>query len=177
MKKLLVVVDYQNDFVTGTLGFDRAPALEDAICKKIEQYRGEGADVAFTFDTHGADYMQTQEGKNLPVAHCLRDSEGWSLYGRVAGYCTEQTPCFYKPVFGSFALAEFVKEREYDAIELCGLVSNICVLSNAVLVKAALPEAVVMVDARCTDCFDPQMNQKALDVMEGLQIQVVNRYD
>lgn len=175
MKELLVVVDYQNDFVSGSLGFEKAASLEDAICHKIEAYRSRGADVVFTFDTHDADYLNTQEGKCLPVVHCVRGTPGWQLCGRVAGYCGPDTVCFYKPVFGSRQLADYAGEQGYDAVELCGLVSNICVLSNAVLIKAALPETVVTVDAQCTSCADEAMNQKALDVMEGLQIQVINR--
>ena len=87
MSKLLVVVDYQNDFVNGSLGFPGAEALEEPICRKIEEYKARGDDVAFTFDTHGEDYLETQEGKNLPVTHCVRGMPGWELYGRVADYC------------------------------------------------------------------------------------------
>ncbi|WP_455766663.1 cysteine hydrolase family protein [Anaerotruncus colihominis] len=86
MKELLVVVDYQNDFVSGSLGFEKAASLEDTICHKIEAYRSRGADVVFTFDTHDADYLDTQEGKCLPVVHCVRGTPGWQLCGRVAGY-------------------------------------------------------------------------------------------
>ena len=111
----------------------------------------------------------------MPVVHCVRGTPGWQLCGRVAGYCGPDTVCFYKPVFGSRQLADYAGEQGYDAVELCWLVSNICVLSNAVLIKAALPETVVTVDAQCTSCADEAMNQKALDVMEGLQIQVINR--
>ena len=175
MKKLLLVVDYQNDFVNGSLGFAGAEKLEGPICDKIEAYRAEGADVAFTFDTHGEDYLDTQEGKKLPVVHCLRGSEGWNLYGRVAGYCTPGSICFHKPAFGSMAMAYYVKTQQYDLVELCGLVSNICVLSNAILVKAALPACEVVVDARCTACADPAMNEKALDVLEGVQVKVIGR--
>lgn len=175
MKKLLVVVDYQVDFVSGSLGFEGAKALEEPICRKIEAYTAQGAEVAFTFDTHGDNYGETQEGRLLPVAHCVRGGDGWQLYGRVAGYCNPTTPCFHKPAFGSMALAYYAKTQRYDEIELCGLVSNICVLSNAVLVKAALPECVVTVDAGCTACADAALNEKALDVMAGLQVNVINR--
>ena len=175
MKKLLVVVDYQKDFVDGSLGFPRAAALENAICSKIEEYRAEGAEVVFTFDTHGTDYLRTQEGRNLPVEHCLKGSDGWELYGKVAGYRLPGDRVFEKPAFGSMELAEYIRAGSYDEVELCGLVSNICVLSNAILAKAALPEAVVMVDAACTDCMDPQMNQKTMDILEGVQVKVINR--
>ena len=175
MKKLLLVVDYQKDFVDGSLGFSGAEQLEGPICEKIEACRAQGAEVAFTFDTHKENYLETQEGRLLPVPHCILGTPGWELYGRVADYCTPGTPCFHKPAFGSMALAYYVKTQGYEEVELCGLVSNICVLSNAVLVKAARPECRVVVDARCTACADPAMQQKALDVMEGLQIQVIGR--
>lgn len=175
MKKLLVVVDYQVDFVCGSLGFPKAKELEEPICQKIESYKNRGDRVVFTFDTHGKDYLTTQEGKRLPVAHCEKGTGGWKLYGRVAEYCGPDSVRFDKPAFGSAALAEYAKAEGYDAVELCGLVSNICVISNAVLIKAALPEATVTVDAGCTACFDPVMHEKALDVMEGLQIEVINR--
>ena len=175
MSKLLVVVDYQNDFVNGSLGFPGAEALEEPICRKIEEYKARGDDVAFTFDTHGEDYLETQEGKNLPVTHCVRGMPGWELYGRVADYCDALTPCFHKPAFGSMALAYYAKTQGYEEVELCGLVSNICVISNAVLVKAALPEARVSVDARCTACADPAMNESAPAVLGGPPVAVTTR--
>lgn len=175
MKKLLLVVDFQKDFVDGALGFPTAHLLEEPICEKLRGYIEEGADVAFTFDTHGEDYGETQEGRRLPIPHCIKGSDGWQLYGRTAAFCTEHIPCFEKPSFGSAELMAFVRQGGYDTVELCGLVSNICILSNAVLVKAALPEARIFVDAGCTDSFDPVLHEKALDVMEGLQIDVINR--
>lgn len=175
MKKLLVVVDYQKDFVDGALGFPGAEKLEGPICEKIERYNKNGWDVAFTYDTHGADYLKTQEGRKLPVPHCVKGSDGWRLYGRVEQYRTQTTPCFEKPAFGSMELAGYAAEQGYEEVELCGLVSSICVISNAVLVKAALPEARVTVDARCTGGGDRALHEKALDVMSGLQIEVVNR--
>lgn len=174
MKKILVVVDYQNDFVSGSLGFPGAVALEDRIAEKIEQYRGQGGEVAFTYDTHEKNYMETQEGQNLPVPHCLRGTPGWELYGKINALRTETDLCFEKNTFGSLTLAEYLKKGGYGLVELCGVVSNICVISNAVLAKAALPEAKIVVDASCTAGGDSSMNQKALDVMSGLQIQILN---
>ena len=173
MKKLLIVVDYQKDFVDGALGFPGAEKLAGPIQNKIEVYRAAGDEVVFTFDTHGPDYLQTQEGKNLPVSHCLEGSEGWGLYPPLT--VAEGEKVFRKPTFGSADLFDYLRSNAYESIELVGLVSSICVISNAVLVKAALPEARVSVDARCTACADPAMNEKALDVMEGLQVAVTNR--
>lgn len=175
MKILLIVVDFQNDFVDGALGFPAAEALDQPICAKIRAYQEENAEVVFTFDTHEADYLTTQEGQKLPVEHCIKGSKGWQLYGKTATFCTQQTRCFEKPTFASSDLMRFVAEGGYQQVELCGLVSNICILSNAVLVKAALPEARIIVDARCTDSFDAVLHQKALDVLEGIQVSVINR--
>ncbi len=175
MKKLLIVVDYQKDFVSGSLGFHGAKALEDAICKKIEDYLANGQDILFTFDTHGEDYLQTQEGRNLPVAHCLQGTEGWKLYGKAAAYQKDAVACLNKCTFGSVELADYLREHSYDAVELAGVVSNICVISNAVIAKAALPQAEILIDARCTASNDPSLHEKALDVMEGLQMKIINR--
>ena len=173
MKKLLIVVDYQNDFVSGSLGFPKAAELEAAIASKILQYRESGGDVAFTFDTHGEDYLSTQEGKNLPVTHCVRGTGGWELYGRIAGLMKEGDRRFLKPAFGSGELFDYLRSSDYESIELAGVVSNICVISNAVLAKTALPEAVVTVDSACVASNDESLNEAALKVMAGLQIVIL----
>ena len=173
MNKLLIVVDYQNDFVCGALGFEQAVAIEDAIAEKIALYRQSGDEVAFTFDTHEQGYLETQEGKNLPVVHCLHGSDGWQLYGRVAALMQPGDKCFFKPSFGSGELFDYLRGKKYRSVELCGVVSNICVISNAVLVKTALPETPVIVDARCVAGNDSGLNDAALRVMESLQIEVI----
>ena len=175
MKRLLIVVDYQRDFVEGALGFPGAEALDGPIADRIAAYRAAGDDVAFTLDTHGPDYPATEEGQWLPAAHCLRGSPGWSLYGRTGEARRPEDPVFEKETFPSLALGEWLRERDYGQVELCGLVSHICVLSNAVMVKAALPNAHITVDARLTASYDPALHQKALDVLEGNQIAVLHR--
>lgn len=175
MKKCLIVVDYQNDFVSGSLGFPEAVALEKYIVQKIEQYRASGDDVVFTLDTHFADYADTQEGRNLPVAHCLKDTAGHTLYGRVEKLLRESDQRFLKNTFGSDALYEYLKTEPFKSIELAGVVSNICVISNAVLAKTAQPETPMSVDARCTASNDAALNKAALEVMESLQIRILNR--
>lgn len=174
MKKCLIVIDYQNDFVDGSLGFDGAVSIEGALCQKIEQYLEEGADVLFTFDTHDRAYLQTREGRDLPVAHCIRDTDGWGLYGRVSAYLEKAAACFEKNTFGSLELAEYLKKQGYEQIELAGVVTNICVLSNAVLAKAALPEAEIIIDAACTAGPDAALCGKTLDVLKGLYMRVIN---
>ena len=173
MKKLLVVVDYQNDFVNGSLGFPGAEALEETICEKIRAYQKAGNDVVCTLDTHGEDYSETQEGHKLPIPHCLRGTQGWELYGKTAELLKDCRK-FEKPVFGSAGLFEFLRETPYSSIELCGLVSNICVVSNAVLARTAQPEAEIVVDAACTASNDPALNEAVLRVLEGLQVTVLH---
>ncbi len=185
MKRLLIVVDYQNDFVDGALGFPGAEKLEAPIAAKIAEYRANSDEVVFTLDTHGADYLSTQEGANLPVAHCVEGTTGHKLYGAVANSVMAGDAVFAKPAFGSAELFEWLRSAQqaadgagapaFASIELVGLVSNICVISNAVLAKTACPEIPVIVDAACTASFDNKLNSAALDVMEGLQIKVVNR--
>lgn len=171
MKKLLVVVDFQNDFVDGALGFAGAEKLDAVIADKVRAYQAAGDVVVATYDTHDADYADTQEGRKLPVPHCIKGEPGWQLYGEVGGLLAG-TPAFEKPTFGSAALFDYLRENQFDVIELCGLVSNICVISNAVLAKAACPEAEIVVDAAATASFDPALHEAALAVMAGLQITV-----
>lgn len=175
MRRALIVVDYQKDFVNGSLGFPEVETLDEAIAAKIQEYRSSGGDIIVTLDTHAEDYLKTQEGKNLPVVHCVRGTDGWKLFGETAKQIQQTDRVFEKETFGSLALAEYLKERGYEQIELAGVVSNICVISNAVLAKAALPNAQITVDAACTASNDDVMNEKALDVMEGIQIKVINR--
>ena len=174
MKKCLIVVDYQNDFVSGSLGFPEAVELEQHIVEKIEQYRSNGGEVIFTFDTHEKNYMETQEGRNLPIPHCLQDTDGHKLYGKVSEMIMKTDKRFYKNTFGSDELYMYLKAEVFESIELIGLVSNICVISNAILAKTAQPETPIIVDAVCTASNDSRLNQAALDVMGSLQIQIIN---
>lgn len=175
MKKLLIVIDYQNDFVTGSLGFPKAAALEQRIAAKIQQYRARGDEIVFTLDTHNDRYLDTQEGHCLPVAHCLEGTDGWKLFGSVAGLRIGDDHCFIKHSFGSPDLFRYLCTKTYESIELVGVVSNICVISNAILAKTALPEVPVIVDAACVASNDDCLNKEALHVMESLQIHVTGR--
>lgn len=185
MKRLLIVVDYQNDFVDGALGFSGAEKLDEPIARKIKEYHDAEDLVMFTFDTHHKDYLETQEGRLLPIPHCIEFTEGHRLYGKVAACVGDTDELFYKPTFGSTALFERLAEAQriadevhvqpFASIELVGLVSNMCVLSNAVIARSACPDVPIIVDAACTAAPDPDMNEKALDVLEGLQIAVTNR--
>lgn len=173
MKKCLIVVDYQVDFVTGSLGFEKAVALDGKICRKIGEYRKNGADVIFTFDTHSREYLKTQEGRNLPVEHCVEGTPGHRLYGKTASMIMPGDRRFYKPAFGSEKLFDYLRTSDYGSVELCGVVSNICVISNAVLAKTALPESEILVDSSCTASNDDALNTAALAVMKSMQIKVI----
>jgi nicotinamidase-related amidase len=175
MKKCLIVVDFQNDFIDGALGFDGAIDIKDTIVKKINQYQSENQDVIYTMDTHQKDYMDSEEGKNLPVIHCVEGTHGHQLQKDVLALQKEEDKTFIKPTFPSLEMGDYLKNKEYDVVELCGLVSNICVLSNAVIAKSALPNAHIVVDATATASFDLSLHEKSMDVMEGIHVEVINR--
>lgn len=170
MKKCLIVVDYQNDFVSGSLGFEKAKTLELGIANKINSYHVNGDDVIFTLDTHYDDYMDSYEGKHLPVPHCIENTEGYKLYGSVADCVSGEDIVFRKTAFGSDALYEYLKTACYGSVELVGVVTNICVVANAVLAKTALPDADIIVDSALTASNDERLHNAALDTMEGMQI-------
>ncbi len=177
MSRYLFVIDYQNDFVDGALGFPGAEKLDGPIAAKIRAY-GPGK-VLFTRDTHFENYMETREGKNLPVPHCIKGSFGWQVYGETAKALEEAgAKAIDKLVFGMDvtdpATAAVLPEKA-DEIELVGLVSNICVVSNAVVLQSKYPGATIIVDAACTDSFDKALHEKVLDVLAGFQVKVINR--
>ncbi len=172
MKQALIVVDYQKDFVTGALGFPKAERLEGPIRAKIEQATQAGVEGIFTLDKHPQSYLETQEGKHLPIPHCLETGEGWKLQGTIAQYCDPSTPTFEKRTFGSLSLANYLAEQQFDQIELVGVVSDMCVFSNALLAKAACPEADIRVDAACIASPNAEMEQKALALMQHLHIEL-----
>ena len=177
MERYLFVIDYQNDFVDGALGFPGAENLDAKIAAKIRQY-GQGH-VLFTRDTHFENYLSTREGKNLPVVHCVKGTPGWQVYGETGKALEEvQAPAIDKLVFGmdvTDPATAAVLPEQADEIELVGLVSNICVVSKAVVLQSKYPEATVIVDAACTDSFDKRLHEKVLDVLEGFQVRVINR--
>ena len=172
MRKLLIVIDMQNDFIDGSLGTPEAAAIVDAVKEKIRSYPPE--DVIATMDTHGADYLQTQEGRRLPVEHCIRGSEGWAIRPDIAELLTE-AKIYEKPTFGSEAMAKDLAElsaREEIELELVGLCTDICVVSNALLLKAAMPEVKISVDPACCAGVSPESHEAALATMGMCQVEV-----
>lgn len=171
--KALVIVDYQNDFIWGALGFEGAELLSPLIAEKISLARTNGDRVIFTLDTHGENYLETAEGKKLPVKHCIKGTTGHELYGEIKKRVCEDDVVIEKPSFGSMELAEYLKREGFDEVEFCGLVTDICVVSNVMLAKAALPESRIVVDSRATASFDKEKHNAALEVMKSVQVDVV----
>lgn len=168
--KLLIVIDMQNDFIDGCLGSKEAQAVVEPIREKILAYRAAGDMVIFTRDTHTEDYLNTQEGRNLPVPHCLKGSTGWAIHDRLP---VEDSTVVDKPTFGSPALAHLVSGLTgVESIELVGVCTDICVISNAMLLKAAVPEIPLVVDPACCAGVTPESHKTALLAMGACQIQV-----
>lgn len=175
MKNALIVIDYQKDFVDGSLGFPKAKELELPIVKKINEYRQNSDDILFTFDSHGDDYLQTKEGLYLPVVHCKQNSDGWKLYGEVAKEINDSDKCFYKSSYGSSDLFLYLSSNFYETIELVGLVSNICVISNAILAQTASPNSEIIIDANCVSSNSEELNSAALSIMKGMYMKILNQ--
>lgn len=173
MKKLLIVVDYQNDFVNGSLGFDDAKALEPYLVELINTYRKEGNDVIFTMDTHQDDYLSSEEGKYIPVPHCIRGSDGHRLYGKI-NRLAGGSLIFEKRAFPSSQLCFYLRGLDYEEVTLVGVVTNICVLSNAIMVKAALPKAHIIIDAKGCASPNKELEKESYDVAKGMLIEVIN---
>ena len=173
--KFLIVVDMQNDFIDGALGTKEAVAILPAVKAKIEGFDGR---ILFTRDTHEADYLETQEGKNLPVEHCIKGTDGWQIRPELDALRKEEA--VDKPSFGSVALAQMLKaydtyEEKIDELTLIGLCTDICVISNAMIIKAYLPETPIFVDAECCAGVTPESHERALDAMAICQITTLNR--
>jgi len=174
-KKCLLVVDMQNDFIDGALGFSKAEEIVPVVREKILAHQKEGHDVIYTLDTHDEDYLETEEGKNLPVEHCVKGTKGHELHPDILAVRKADERVFEKTTFPSLALGNHLEHQDYEEIELCGLVSNICVLANAVIAKAALPDAKISIDSKATASFDDDIHEKALAVMAGLHVQIRNK--
>lgn len=171
MKKTLVVVDMQKDFIDGTLGTKEAIAIVDNVAEEVKSFDGE---VIFTRDTHYDNYLETQEGKKLPVLHCIEGTDGWQLDKKLAVLRTDSMKIFDKPTFGSVELAEYLKtNNELESVTLVGLCTDICVISNALLIKANMPEVEIKVIEKCCAGVTPQSHKNALEAMKMCQIQII----
>lgn len=178
--KLLVVVDYQKDFVDGALGFLGAELLDSKIVKKIKEYLDNGDKVFYTMDTHTADYLNTREGKLLPVPHCILGTKGWQLFGEVGKTLKDgvNSIMIKKSTFGvnPVDMTRYILEggfTDIESVEFVGLVTNMCVISNVAVFQAALPNAQMVVDPTLCDSFDKSLHEKAIDVMRGMQVKII----
>lgn len=174
--RYLIVVDMQNDFVTGSLGSKAAEKIVPAVCEKIRSYKTDGGAVLMTLDTHFKDYLETPEGKKLPVEHCIKGTEGWQPAAQVAEAMVGSAEVFEKSTFGSAELAQHLSEitKAGDEIELCGLCTDICVVSNALLIKAFCPECEVIVDANACAGVTKESHKAALVTMASCQCRIDN---
>lgn len=169
--KILIVVDMQNDFIDGALGTKEAEKIVANVKEKIDTYRSNNDEVIFTRDTHFEDYLETQEGKNLPVKHCIKDTFGWQISSKLD---VADSVVIDKPTFGSTKLMEYLLSKQnISEIQLVGLCTDICVISNAFLLKAALPEVLISVDSRCCAGVTPESHNRALESMKTCQIMVI----
>ena len=170
---ILIVVDMQNDFISGALGTNEAKLIVEKVREKTENFEGL---IFFTRDTHFEDYMETQEGKKLPVPHCIKNTWGWEICDELKDL-SENTEICDKPTFGSTDLMESIKElsleEDIKSITLMGLCTDICVISNAMLLKAALPEVKIIVDSTCSAGVTPESHKNALEAMKMCQIEIV----
>ena len=166
---ILIVVDMQNDFIAGSLGTAEARSIVGNVAEKIKNFNGK---IIFTRDTHEDNYMDTQEGKKLPVSHCIIGSDGWQIHPALAPYAREVID---KPTFGSVTLAHLISAMSnVDSITLVGICTDICVISNAMLLKAFMPEVPIIVDASCCAGVTPESHKTALAAMKSCQINIIN---
>lgn len=170
----LIVVDMQVDFVNGALGTKEAQAIVPAVDACIRRFIQDGAKVIFTRDTHFENYLSTQEGRNLPVEHCIKNTSGWQIIPELQDYCTSVID---KPTFGSTDLMDMLRtehaQEPISSITLIGICTDICVISNAMLLKAAMPEVPIFVEAACCAGVTPESHENALAAMKMCQIQVI----
>ena len=171
MMNVLIVVDMQNDFIDGALGTPEAVKIVPAVRKRIELARERGETVIFTRDTHFENYLDTQEGRKLPVTHCIKQTEGWEISSALP---VGDALILDKPTFGSADLGRCLLSIQPERVELIGLCTDICVISNALLIKAFLPEVPVAVDASCCAGVSPESHKTALEAMRVCQIEVLN---
>jgi nicotinamidase-related amidase len=169
MKNILIVVDMQNDFIDGSLGTKEAVAIVPNVIKKIAEYRARGDEIIFTADTHFDDYLSTNEGKHLPVMHCIKGTDGWKISSLLD---VGNSKVIEKPTFGYLEWKNVIEDVDELCIELVGLCTDICVVSNALILKATFPSATIKVDSTCCAGVTPASHSSALSTMQMCQIEV-----
>lgn len=176
MKKALVVIDYQNDFVNGSLGFEQAEKISENIYSLVEKSLGDNDYIVFTKDTHYENYLETREGKFLPIKHCIKGTSGHDLFGKLKDFeKNENINVIEKETFGSDKLCPDIEKHfngAPDVIELCGIVTNICVLSNAVLCLTHFKDTKIVVHENATAALG-DMQKYAIDILKGLGVEII----
>lgn len=173
-KNILAVIDMQNDFIDGALGTKEAQAIVGNVAAYIKKSISDGDEVVYTRDTHFDNYMDTQEGKNLPVPHCIKGTAGWEICNELKALQNDDTKVFDKLTFGSVELATYLKTVEgLESVTLVGLCTDICVISNAMVIKANLPEVEIEVVENCCAGVTPKSHKNALEAMKVCQIKIV----
>ena len=174
--KILIVVDIQNDFVTGSLGTNEAKSIVPKVASKIGSYLRDNNIVVFTRDTHTSNYLETLEGRNLPVEHCIKNTHGWEIVDELQDFVKKADAVIDKPTFGSFKLLDFleplIEKGDVEEIELCGLCTDICVVTNALLVRTKFPEMRIALDSACCAGVTEESHKCALKTMQACQIEV-----
>ena len=169
--KILCVIDMQNDFIDGALGTSEAVAIVENVEDKIKEYRKNGDTVIFTRDTHYENYMETSEGRKLPVPHCIKDTLGWQISDKLE---VGDSAVIDKPTFGSVELSDYIANlNDVEEVEFVGLCTDICVISNVLLLKAKLPEVTIRVDSSCCAGVTPETHRNALEAMKMCQIEIL----
>jgi nicotinamidase-related amidase len=185
MEKILLIIDYQVDFVDGSLGFEDAKLLDYKIAERIKQAHQDNCYIMYTQDTHLKNYLNTQEGKRLPIIHTIVNTPGWELYGKtkvaieeVKKYDKNRVDRILKYSFGSndlFQILKYPQFKDIKEIEICGVVTNMCVISNAIICKTTLPEARIIINAELCAAPDKDLHEQALNVMASMQMDIINR--
>lgn len=170
MKKILIVVDYQTEFVTGKFGFLQAEKIENNIANKITQYRKDNGLVVFTLDTHKDNVLYQFSGEAYSARKCVGKHHEWRLFGSINDLCKEDDLCFIKSTFASTELLEYLRKKNFKKIELVGVSADICVLANAVIAKTACPRAEIIVDKKCIASSDNKLFDSAVRIMESMNI-------
>lgn len=174
LQKALIVVDMQNDFVTGVLGTKEAQAIVPKIVEKVKEYHKAGLPVVFTKDTHFSEtYMDSSEGIHLPVLHCVITTDGWQLVPELEAVRIPEDEVINKSTFGSKNLVHWAKVHDPASVEMCGVCTGICVVSNAVLLKTNLPGMEIYIDKNAVACVTPETNEAALTTLKCLQMNIM----
>ncbi|EGM0490098.1 cysteine hydrolase family protein [Campylobacter coli] len=173
MKKAFVLVDYQNDFIDGSLGFEKALKIKENILDTLNQIDFNTMHLLLTYDTHDEDYLKSKEGLNLPIEHCIKDSSGWQIPKDFTPFLQKAHKVFHKNTFGSLEFANFIAKSEYEEIHFAGLVSHICVFCNIILAFSAKPNSRLILHQNLSASFDENLEKSAFDLLRAYGIEIL----